>query len=447
MTLLSLAGPIIAGQMAQFGMATIDTVLAGHLNADVLGAVAVGNGLWLIAAVFVVGTMLALPPIVSALDATGAHDEITAWIPQAALIGPSLGVLAGLVLYLAGPVALSLAHTAPALVPGATGFLHASAFGLPGIGLFAASRGITEGMSRTLPSMAIEIAGLVTLAPLGYALMYGAFGVHGLGAPGSGIAMAVASLGQGSAFWLYLRRSPSYVGLDRTRLDWRPDPARLRRLLALGLPIAATLILEVGMFTTASLIVASLGPVAIAGNQIALNIVTIAFLLPLGIASAVTVRVGRANGLGDPAGIRRAALCGIGIAAGFETVSLCCLLSFRHVLVGLYSPDRAVVLAGAHVLLFGALFQIPDGIGVVCGGILRGLRDTRTPMLILGCNYWLVGVPLGAFLSLRFGLGAAGVWIGLIAGLTLSATMLARLVSIRIRVSPAANRAAVALSP
>lgn len=427
--LLRLALPIAAGQLAAMGMPVIDTLLAGHLGPRVLGAAAIGGSLFVIPLVAVLGVMMSLQPIVSELDGAGRRSEVGGVLPQAVMLGLAAGIAAGLALGFGGPAMLRLVGAAPVLRPAAASFLHAVAFALPAVGVFGAARGLSEGLSRTVPTMLLQAAGLVLLAPLGWALMYGRLGAPALGVLGSGIATALVSSLQAVAYVLYVRFSGAYRGVDWGRGRWRPDPAILRRLLRLGVPIAASFLLEAGMFSAAGLLVARLGPVAAAANQVALNIVSVTFMVPLGVALAATVRVGNAVGGRETAALRRTARAGFLLVAAAECLSATTLLLFPGPLIAAYTDDPDVARQAAAVLRWGALFQLSDGGQVFANGMLRGLKDTRVPMGIIGICYWGVGLPLGAWLALARGLGAPGLWIGLFAGLTLAAMLLGARVS------------------
>ncbi len=431
--LLAVALPLIAGQLAQFGTAVIDNALAGHLGARVLGAVAVGGSLWILAIMPVIGVMLSLQPVVSELDGAGRRAEAAPLLRQAIMLGLSLGTICGALLYGLGPPALTWVGVAPGLRPGATLFLHAVACGVPAIGLFMAARGLSEGLSRTMPTLAVEVGGLVLLAPLGWVLMYGRLGCPPLGPLGSGIAAATAGWVQALAYLAYLRFSGSYRGVDWRLGSWRPDLALIAPLLRIGLPIAASLLMEAGMFSVAGLLVGRLGEVEVASNQVALNIVTVSFMVPLGVALGVTVRIGNAVGRRDEAGVRRAARAGYALVAVTQSASVTLLLLASRQLVSVYASDPAIVSAASALLAYGALFQVSDGVQALANGVLRGLKDTRAPMLIIFGSYWVIGVPAGAFLALRRGLGAPGMWLGLVCGLTVAAVVLSWRVWRRLR--------------
>jgi multidrug resistance protein, MATE family len=402
----------------------VDTVLAGHLGANVLGAAAIGGSLYVLGLVAVLGLMLSLQPTIATLDGQGRRDLVGPYLRQAVLLGAGAGTLAGAALFACGPAVLRAVHATPSLVGPAARFLHAVSFSLPAVGITFAARGLSEGLSRTVPTMVVQIAGLAVLAPLGATLMYGLFGLPALGVEGSGIATSVTWWAEAALYVAILRRSRHYAGVDWTAGRWRPDPALLVPLVRLGLPIASGLLLEAGMFSAAGLVVASLGPVAAAGNQIAFNVVTVSFTVPLSIAMAGTVRAGNAAGQGDAHALRRTVVFGFMLVAAAGIVSASTLALFARPIAALYGGGPAVTSTAAAVLGWGALFQLSDGAQTFAGGILRGLKDTRVPMFIIAGCYWGVGVPLGAWLCLCEQLGAPGVWMGLFAGLTLAALLL-----------------------
>ena len=424
-SLARLAGPIVVGQLAVIGSSVVDNILAGHLGPIVLGAVAVGSGLWVFALMPVIGVMMAVSPIVAELDGAGRRHDAVRVFRTALVLGLALGSVSGIGLAFGGPALLGLVGVAPSIRPGAAAFLRDVAFGLPAVGMFGAARGLSEGLARTAPTMVIQIVGLALLVPSGYALMYGAAGLPALGAAGSGLATgAVASL-QGLAYAAWVWRSRG------TRLDWTvpgegPDRATAIRILRLGTPIAVSLVMEVGMFTAAGLIVSRLGAMATAASQIALNVSSVLFMIPLGIALAVTIRVGNASGRRDPAAIRRAILAGALLAAGVVLADDAVLLLARRPLASLYTGNATVVGLASFLLLIAAAHHVPDGVQVFSGGVLRGLADTRVPMLLTMISYWAVGVPVTALLALATPLGVAGAWVGMSAGVGMAAVLLGR---------------------
>ncbi len=421
---LCLALPLVAGQLAQMAGGVVEVMLAGHLNADVLGAVAVGNSVWMLALMTLVGVMMAVSPSVAQLDGARRHGETAALFVQAAWIAVPLGVVLGTAVFYAGPALARLAGIDPALDAGVRGFLRAAGPGAPGVGLFMACRGLSDGLSRTRVSMGFALLGLAVLAPLGWLLMYGRFGLPALGAEGAGVATTVMCWVQGLACLAWLRLSPDTAGLGWHGLRLRPNLTAIGALLRLGVPMAVSVLLEVGMFSTAALLIARFGPAAVAGHQIAMNVAALCFMVPLGLGMAITVRVGNAVGRADPTGVRRAVTAGLVLVLVTQTISCSLLLSLPRAIAGLYTTDPAVLGAAAGLLLLAAIFQFSDGIQVAAAGALRGLKDTRVPMLITAVSYWGVGMPAGLYFAFGAGLRTPGLWIGLIAGLTVAAALL-----------------------
>ncbi len=402
----------------------VDSVIAGHHGTRTLASVTIGSALMWLPLTVVLGTLMSVPPAVSQLAGAGRRDEIGPLFRQALWVALGFGPL--LFAYLTFvPSALGLMGISPEIAPGTTGFLHGVRWGLPGFTLFLCLRYLADGLHHTLPSMVLAIAGLFLLVPTGYALTFGAFGLPELGAKGLGIASAVVMWFQAIALALYLAKARRFreYGLF-SRFD-PPRQAEIRELLAVGAPIGFTVLMEGSLFIFASLLIGRLGEVPAAAHQIAINVASLCFMIPLGLAEATTVRVGHAVGSGDSLGIRRAALAGFVVMLGTQAVTATALILGRHSVVTLYSRDVAVGTLATGLIAYAAAFQFPDGAQVLSNGALRGLKDTRRPMLLAALAYWGVGIPLGAGLALGAGLGPKGMWIGMIAGLSVAAVLLA----------------------
>jgi len=262
-----------------------------------------------------------------------------------------------------------------------------------------------------------------------YALIFGAFGLPALGLRGAGIATALTNCGLFLSLLGYVlidRRFRRYRILGRV---WRPDWARLREIFRLGLPIGLTLVMEVGLFAGAGFLIGLIGRAELAAHQIALQCASVAFMVPLGLGQAATVRVGLAAGRGDPAGVARAGITALTIGSLFMATTASLMWTMPGAIVGLFidaaDPANARVVGFAVTFLaVAALFQVFDGGQVIGMGALRGMKDTRSPMLIAAFAYWVVGIGLAVGLAFGVGLGALGVWIGLLAALMVAATLL-----------------------
>jgi multidrug resistance protein, MATE family len=424
--LIGLALPLMASQLSGIGMELVNTVLAGHLGPRVLGATAVGGNVFVLAIVAVLGVMMALPPSVAQLDGAGRRQEIGPLFRQAVYLALGLGVLLQQALWWGGPALVAVSGLDADIEADADAFLRTISLGVPALGLVTACRGLSDGLSLPKPGMVFGLLGLALLVPVGYALMYGRFGLQPRGAAGSGVATALVLWLEAAGLAAYLRVSPRYRALGWERGRRGPDLAVILGLLRLGGPIAAGILLEAGLFSGAGLLIARFGAAAAASHQLALNVTAAAFMVPLGLATAITVRVGLAAGRGDPAGVRRAGLLGVGLTALLQTVSCAAMAGLPHAIVSLYTSDPAIMAGAVTLLGYAALFQVSDGVQVTANGALRGLKDAKVPLLITALTYWGVAMPLGSLLAFPLGLRAPGMWIGLVVGLSCAACLLLR---------------------
>jgi MATE family multidrug resistance protein len=287
-------------------------------------------------------------------------------------------------------------------------------------------RYLSDGLHWSLPTMLIGFGGLLLLAPAGYVLTNGLLGLPEMGAAGLGWASAAMFWAQLLAFALYLHLSPRFADLRLYAHFERPHWPTIRGLLGRGLPIGVTITMEGSLFIVTALLIGRLGEVPVAAHQIAINVASLCFMIPFGVAEATTVRVGHALGRGDRDGIRRAYFAGLALVLGTQALSALVMLAGNHAIVGLYTGDAVVGALAASLLLYAALFQFPDGVQVLSAGALRGLNDTRVPMWLAALAYWGIGMPVGAGLGLALGWGPQGMWLGLTAGLSVAAFLLCR---------------------
>ena len=467
---LVLALPLIAGQLSAIGMNVVDTMLAGHYNAHTLASVAVGAGVWSLAIVTGIGVMMSVPPSVAQLAGAERRAEIGPLFRQALWMALLLGF--GLLLFIryVGPLLLSGFGVDPGIVEDTTKFVRAVAWGAPALTTYFAMRGLSEGLSLTRPTMYFGMLGLVLLAPIGYTLMYGKLG-HALelltfetvkadadlqapearhavfttkdglavtvrvfhvdkdvwarfSAEGSGEATAIVLWIEVVAFALYLHRHRNYRDIAPFAHFEAPRWRDIGALLRLGVPMGIALLMEAGLFVCTALLIASLGAVTVASHQVAINVASITFMVPLGLAMATTVRVGNAVGRGDARGTRSAGLAGITLSLGTQLIASTTMAVFPEAIAHAYTDDTAVAALAAQLLVLAAVFQMSDGIQVTAGGALRGLKDTTMPMIITVLAYWAIGMPVGYWLAFHRGLGARGMWMGLAAGLTAAAVLL-----------------------
>ena len=423
-----LAAPLVAGHVSTGLIGLVDAVIAGHHGTATLAAVSVGTALFWLPLLVPMGTLIAVPASVSQLDGAGRRDQIGPLFRQALWLALALG-LAMFLFLSAIPLALEAFGIAPEIRPGATAFVHGIRWGVPALAVFLCMRYLCDGLHYTIPTMILGFGGLLLLVPAGYALTFGLGGLPALGAGGLGLASGLIMWLQVLAMAAYLARARRFRDLQLLN---RYDPPRwpqIRDLLAMGLPIGITWLLEGGLFVATALVIGRLGEVPAAAHQIAINIASLCFTVPMALAETTTVRVGHAVGRGDRDGLRRAAFAGYALVLMTQLLTGSALLFGNEAIVAMYTSDAAVVALAASLLLLAAAFQFPDGIQVLSVGALRGLKDTRVPMLLAAVAYWGIGMPLGAVLGLGLGdlvpaYGPRGMWVGLTAGLTVAAVLL-----------------------
>jgi MATE family multidrug resistance protein len=415
--------PIALGQLASMAMSVVDTLLAGRHAAITLAAVAVGSAIWSLAILICVGLMMAIPPTVAQLNGAGRRAEIGPIWRQALWLAGLIGLL--LLLFMRwSPQLLTWMAIDAAVRQPATEFLHAISWGAPALALFFASRYLSEGLSWTQPTLVFGVAALVLLIPMGIVLLFGYGPIPELGAAGLGYATAAVLWLEFIAFAVYLHRSRHFKDLALlSHFEW-PKRTAMRQLLVLGVPMGIAIFMEGSLFVATALLIGQLGAVDVAAHQIALNVVSASFMVPLGVALATTVRVGHAVGAGDYSAVRWTMKAGVFLVLITQTLSALLLVTAGHWISTWYTDDPTIVGLASTLMLYAAIFQYPDGIQALSGGALRGLKDTKVPMFITIFAYWAVGLSAGVYLGLYQGLRAPGFWLGLTLGLSVAALLL-----------------------
>ena len=297
--LLALAIPVILAQIAQTAMGFVDTVMAGGYSATDMAAVAIGTSIWLPAILFGHGLLLALTPVIAQLNGSGRRERIAHQVRQGFWLAGFVSVLIMLVLWNAGYIIRSMENIDPALADKAVGYLRALLWGAPGYLFFQVARNQCEGLAKTKPGMVMGFIGLLVNIPVNYIFIYGHFGMPELGGVGCGVATAAVYWVMFLAMVSYIKRARSMRDIRNEKGTAKPDPAVMKRLIQLGLPIALALFFEVTLFAVVALLVSPLGIVDVAGHQIALNFSSLMFVLPMSLAAAVTIRVGYRLGQGS----------------------------------------------------------------------------------------------------------------------------------------------------
>lgn len=426
---LRLALPVAGVQVGMMLLGVVDTIMVGHVSPQDLAAVALGNLYFFASIVFGMGLLFSLDPVVSQAVGAGDGEGVARGVQRGLLLAVGLTALACLLLTAAGPV-LSALKQPPEVIPRAAGYAWACIPGVLPFYAFIVLRQTLQAQGVVLPILAAM--GVANVANVGFnwVLVYGNLGVPALGAVGSGWASTlsrwVMAAGMLAAAWPVLRP---------TLYPIRPEVRRaapLRRMMALGAPIGGQMAMEYGAFGLAGIVMGLLGTLPVAGHQIALNLSALTFMVPLGVSQATAVLVGQGVGAQDPLRTRNSALAGLLLGAGFMVCTMILFLTLPRPLARIYSADPEVLALGAALLPISGVFQVVDGIQVVSAGILRGVGDTRVPMVVNLLGFYAVGLPVGVLLAFGAGLGPRGVWWGLAAGLAAVAVLLVLRVRIRL---------------
>jgi MATE family multidrug resistance protein len=427
---LALAWPLVIANIAGTALTTIDVILLGRLSAEALAASALGANLFVAVMLTGTGVVTAVSPMIATEYGRRRYGirEIRRTVRQGLWAACAIAVPGWLILW-QGEAILKAFGQDPALAAMAGAYLRAMQWALLPMLAFTILRLFTAALGRPGWSLAISLAGLPVNLLLAWLLVFGHAGLPAFGIVGAGIATTLTALlgfAGMAAVVLSDRRFRRYHAFGRF---WRADWARFRAIFRLGVPIGATLAFEVALFGATGLAMGWIGVDSLAGHTIALQITALCFMVPLGLAQAATIRVGRAQGAGSPAGVTMAGWSAFGLAMAFETMTAAMLLAIPGTLVRLFLevelPGNAAVYAKAVAFLgIAALFQLADGAQVVGSGMLRGLKDTRRPMIYAAIGYWGIGAPLGLLLAFPLGLAGLGLWIGLAIGLAAVSALL-----------------------
>jgi len=423
--MLRLAAPLALTELGWLTMGFVDTVMVGRLpdSATAIGAVSLGTTLFYTIGLFGSGIMLGLDTLVAQAYGAGKLEECHRTLWNALYLGMLLSPpIMGLVL--ACLPFFSHFGLAPTLVARTVPFMKALTWSTLPLVLYFVLRRYLQAMGIVKPVVFALVSANVINVLGNWGLVYGHMGLPTLGVAGSGWSTCLSRTYMmiflaAAALWYDHKRGSGLLRTSRSLELWR-----IRELLRLGLPAASQLFLEIGAFSFATFLIGRLGAVPLAGHQIALNVASFTYMVPLGIGSAAAVRVGQAVGARDVPAAARAGWTALLFGACFMSCCGLVLLTFSRQIARVYTPEADVVTAGAVLLVVAAVFQLFDGLQVVATGALRGAGNTRTPMLANLVGYWILGLPLGALLCFQWRLGALGMWSGLCLALIIIGSVL-----------------------
>ncbi len=422
--MLALAVPVALAEMGWISMNVVDTIMIGSLGPVAIGAIAIGGSAFYPFGIFGLGLLLGLDTLVSQAHGAGEHEDARHSLVQ--------GVYLALLLT---PVLMLLFYVIPGVFPlmgideadismGATVFLRALNWCTLPLLLYGAFRRYLQATGHARPVMFVLVTANLINWFGNWLLITGHWGFPALGVAGSAYSTVMARIYMASLLaacvWWFGRGSPFALAPFFRNIDW----VRMLRLVRIGLPAATQILLEIGAFCAAAFLAGRLSATALAAHQIAINVASVSYMVPLGISSAAAVTVGHALGSGDALVARSRGFIALGIAAAFAIAAASSFAVFPDQIMRLYTDDPGILETGKKLLLVAAVFQLFDGFQAVTTGALRGLGNTRVAMLANLGGYWLLGLPVGYVLCFGFGQGVYGLWYGLTLALVLIALLL-----------------------
>lgn len=421
--MLTLAGPVVMAEIGWMSMGIVDTLMVGPLGPAAIGAAGMSNSIFFAVAVFGMGVMLGLDTLVSQSYGAGRLDECLRWLQHGTAM--AFGVT---------PLVMAIAYGGVATINSwglheevrvlAVPYLRVVTWSALPLLLYAAFRRYLQGLHLARPVMFALVTANLVNAFANWVFVYGRLGAPALGVEGAAWATVVARAYMAGFLLLAITLEHRRRGAAHPQIPFAIDMVRLRRLAMLGLPAASQVTLEVGVFAAVSTLAGKLDPVSLGSHQIALNIAALSFMVPLGLSSAGAVRVGHAVGAHDPQRAVHAGWTALAAGAAVMAAVAVLLLVFPAPMIRAFTTDVRVIDIGVKLLAIAAAFQLFDGTQAVVTGVLRGVGDTRTPMVMNVIGHWMFGLPAGYALCFWFGWGVAGLWIGLSIGLIFVAVVL-----------------------
>lgn len=425
---LLLGIPLVGAQLAQIAINTTDVIMVGWLGTTQLASVVLSTQMFFVVLIFGSGFSHAVVPLVA--QAVGRGDRVQArrsvrmgmWVVIAycSLTAP--------LLWFSEPILLSLGQD-PEVASRAQSFLRILQWGMFPALLLLVLRAFVSALQRGGIVLYVTIGMFLLNAVLDYGLIFGHFGLPEWGMNGAAAASVASNLLGFILIVLYIESRPEMRAYEIFVRFWRPDWAAFREILSVGLPISFTILAEAGLFSAASLMMGALGKQELAAHGIALQLASIAFMIPLGLSQVATVRVGIAHGRGDPDRVRRAAaavlVIGLGIAAVGSALFAVIPMPLGALFLDTAQPDaQAVLLMAVPLIIAAGAFQMFDGLQAIVAGLLRGLKDTKIPMILALIAYWPIGFSCAWLFGFVFDLRGVGIWIGFVMGLTAASIML-----------------------
>ena len=418
-----LAYPVVIGQLGFIMMGVVDSLMVGGLGATPLAAASIANGLFILILIIGIGVSNAVTPLVAIAVGAKKFDDCGVLFRQSLLVNMTLGLLLMIITYVGADFIVYL-NQPQGVVLQAISYTKILGYSIVPAMVFQSYKQFIEGLSIMKPAMIVTILANLINAGFNWILIYGKFGLPELRLDGAGWATFASRIFMGLVLMIYVMKLDYFKKFDVSFRFKALNIPVIKKILRIGIPSAFQYIFEVGAFSFAVIMVGWLGTKQLAAHQIAINLASISFMSAVGISSAGGIRVGNAVGEQSIKETRRAGFSAILLGASMMASFGIIFVTLNRLLPSLYINDPQVISIASSLLLIAAIFQISDGTQAVGIGILRGLTDVKIPTLITFIAYWVLALPTGYLLAFVFNLKVIGIWIGLLIGLTASATML-----------------------
>ena len=428
--LLKLALPLLVTQVITALMLFTDTVMAGRLSHVDMASVSIATSLWGPIIFSVQGLLIAVTPVVAQYFGSKTliekNKSITSTLYQGFYLAGIVSLFV-ILLYQFADIPLNNLDLEPELYDKSYGYLQFAIWSILPTCLFFVMRSFCEGLGLTTPALITGIVGLVANIPLNYVFVYGKFGMPELGGAGCGLATAIVQIISFVVMAIYLKYAKALKEFKLFEKFEKPDITKIKTLTKIGVPIFISLIFETTLFAFSALAIAPLGAVAVAGHQVAFSYSSVVFMMPLSLSMAATIRIGYLKGVGDIDKLKQAIRTCFVMATVFGTVVMTLTYLFRDFIIGMYTDEPAVMTLASSILIITAIYQLPDAIQVMSAGIFKGLKITKPLLYITFIAYWPIGFALGWVLGrtdyIVPAMGAAGLWWGIVVGLTAASIM------------------------
>ena len=420
---ITLAYPVMIGQLGMIMMGVVDSIMVGGLGAVPLAAAALGNSLFILILIIGIGVSYAVTPLVAIAVGANKISDCGLIFRQSVIVNMVLSIILLALSFLCADL-IKYLNQPPRVAAQAISYTKILGYSIIPVMLFQTYKQFIEGFGVMRPAMVITLAANLVNAGVNWILIFGKFGFPMLALNGAGWATFISRLFMGFVIMFYVMKSNKFAKFDMGFHFRKINFHIIRKILNIGIPSAFQYIFEVGAFSSAVIIVGWLGTKQLAAHQIAINLASISFMMTLGISSAGAIRVANAVGKQDIKEVRKAGFTAIVLGASLMASCGVIFIVLRKFLPSLYISDPTVITYASSLLIIAAIFQISDGTQAVGIGILRGLTDVKIPTVITFIAYWVIALPVGYLLGFTFHLQVVGVWIGLLIGLTSSATML-----------------------